>query len=58
MYKYFDIELFGWQHIDEGWWNVTFFRIASGRWSWHLFMIEQNLDAMFIQWFTFHESNE
>lgn len=53
MSKYFDIELFGYQHIDSGWWNITFFRIASANWSWHLFMVEENRDECFVQWFTF-----
>lgn len=53
MHKYFDIELFGYQHIDSGWWNITFFRIASANWSWHLFMVEENRDNCFVQWFTF-----
>ena len=58
MNRYFDIELFGWQSIDKGWWNLTFFRIASGRSSWHLFMIEQNPDAFFVQFATFNKTNE
>lgn len=57
-YKYFDIELLGWQHIDKGWWNATLFRVASGKWSWHLFMIEQNRDRLFIEWLTFSRNNE
>ena len=58
MHKYFDIELFGYQHVDENWWNITFLRIASGRCSWHLFMIEQNLDQYFVQFCTFNRTNE
>jgi len=57
MSKYFDIELLGLQHIDKGWWNVTLFRVASGNWSWHLFMIEQNRDRLFIEWLTFSRNN-
>jgi hypothetical protein len=57
MHKYFDIELFGFQHIDKGWWNISLLRIASGRWSWHFFMIEQNRDRLFIEWFTFNRNN-
>ncbi len=53
MHKYFDIELFGWNRIQEKWWNVTILRVASGNWSWHLFMIEENPDECFVQWFTF-----
>ena len=54
MHKYFDIELFGWNRIQEKWWNVTIFRVASGNWSWHLFMIEENLDECFVEWFKFN----
>lgn len=57
MHKYFDVELFGWQRIDETWWNLTFFRIAGGNWSWHFFMIEESYDRLFIQWFTFNRTN-
>ncbi len=55
--KYFDVELFGYQYIDKGWWNVTFFRIAFRNTSWHLFMVEQNRDELFIQWFTLQVNN-
>ena len=58
MHKYFDIELFGYQHVDEHWWNVTFFRIASKNWGWHLFMIEQNLDGYTVQFCTYNRTNE
>ncbi len=54
MHKYFDIELFGWSRIQEKWWNVTILRVASGNWSWHLFMIEENLDECFVEWFKFN----
>ena len=54
MHKYFDIELFGWNRIQEKWWNVTILRLASGKWSWHLFMIEENLDECFVEWFKFN----
>lgn len=54
MHKYFDIELFGWNRIQEKWWNVTILRVASGNWSWHLFMIEENLDESFVEWFKFN----
>jgi hypothetical protein len=53
MHKYFDIELFGWNRVKPDWWNVTILRVASGNWSWHLFMIEENLDECSVQWFTF-----
>ena len=45
MHKYFDIELFGWNRIQEKWWNVTILRVA--------FMIEENLDECFVEWFKF-----
>ena len=53
MLKYLDIELFSWNRIDRGWWNLTILRIASGNWSWHLFMMEENLDEGFVEWCTF-----
>ena len=53
MHKYFDIELFGWNKFREGWWNITILRVASANWSWHLFMIEENLDEGFVEWFKF-----
>jgi hypothetical protein len=53
MHKYFDIELFGCNSVKPNWWNVTILRVASGNWSWHLFMIEENLDECSVQWFTF-----
>jgi len=55
--KYFDIELFGWQHIDKGWWNLTFVRFAFGNMSWHLFMVEQNRDTFFVEFCTFNKTN-
>jgi len=55
--KQFDIELFGWQFIDKGWWNITLFRIAFVKISWHFLMIEQNRDELFIQFFTFNKAN-
>lgn len=54
MHKYFDIELFGWNRIQDKWWNVTILRVASGNWSWHLFMMEENLDECFVEWFKFN----
>ena len=57
-HKYFDIELFGWQHIDSGWWNVTFFRIAWGTSSWHFFMVERNRDNLFVQFATYNKTYE
>lgn len=57
-HKYFDIELFGWQHIDSGWWNVNFFRIAWGTSSWHLFMVERNRDNLFVQFATYNKTYE
>ena len=53
MNKYLDIELFGWNKIEDKWWNITILRIASKNWSWHLFMMEENLDEGFVEWFKF-----
>jgi len=51
MNKYLDIELFSFNRIEKKWWNITFLRIASGNWSYHIFMVEENLDGLFIEWF-------
>tara|TARA_B110000285_G_scaffold47493_1_gene53541 strand:+ start:737 stop:910 length:174 start_codon:yes stop_codon:yes gene_type:complete len=53
MHKYFDIELFGWNRIKKDWWNITILRVSSGNWSWHLFMMEENLDDISVDWFKF-----
>ena len=53
MHKYFDIELFGWNRLEENWWNITIMRVASANWSWHLFMIEENRDECYVEWFKF-----
>ena len=53
MHKYFDIELFGWNRLEENWWNITIMRVAADKWSWHLFMIEENRDECYVEWFKF-----
>ncbi len=56
MHKYFDIELFGWNRIQEKWWSITILRVASGSWQWYLLMIEEDLDEVTIQWFSFRKT--
>jgi hypothetical protein len=56
MHKYLDIELFGWNKFTKNWWSITILRVASGSWQWYLLMIEEDLDEVTIQWFSFRKT--